>query len=120
MVEERKFKRPLKFFTRHPDQSLGDILSWGYLEDLKVYAIKREFGVPYFKFVKDLKTLSWWDVEELVKTKNIQQCLWGPEVRHHEQKLWYYIRAQAYAKFPEWKPHYPKRTIKIDPVTGFL
>ncbi|MFS8007441.1 hypothetical protein Hanom_Chr14g01261051 [Helianthus anomalus] len=117
MVKERTFKRPLKFFTR-------------------------EFGVQYFEFVKhlktlpwwdveelvktkniqqclwDLKTLPWWDVEELVKTKNIQQCLWGPEVRLHERKLWYYIRAQANAGVPEWKPHYPKRTIKIDPVTG--
>ncbi|MFS7905017.1 hypothetical protein Hanom_Chr01g00042811 [Helianthus anomalus] len=59
MVEERKFKHPLKFFTRHPNKSLGDILSWGYLDDLKVYAIKREFGVQYFKFVKDIKTLPW-------------------------------------------------------------
>ncbi|MFS8019044.1 hypothetical protein Hanom_Chr15g01399231 [Helianthus anomalus] len=42
-VDERKFKRPLRFFTRHPDQSHGDISSWGYLEDMKVYAIKREY-----------------------------------------------------------------------------
>ncbi|MFS7989106.1 hypothetical protein Hanom_Chr11g01042821 [Helianthus anomalus] len=102
MVEEIKFKRPLKFFTRHPDQSLGDILSWGYLEDLKVYAIEKDFGVQYFEFVKYLKTLPWWDVEELVKTKNIQQCLWGPE---------------ANANILEWKPQYPKRIIKIDLVT---
>ncbi|MFS7967578.1 hypothetical protein Hanom_Chr09g00787371 [Helianthus anomalus] len=59
MVEERKFKRPLKFFTRHQDQSLGDILSWGYLEDL-----------------------------------------------------------ESEANFPVWKPHYPKRIVKVDPVTG--
>ncbi|MFS7913333.1 hypothetical protein Hanom_Chr02g00140621 [Helianthus anomalus] len=93
--EERKYKRPQKFFARQQDQSPGDILSWGYLEDLKVYAIKREYGVQYFKFICDLKTLSWWDVEELVKIKNIQQCLWGPEVRFHEQKLWAYIKDQA-------------------------
>ncbi|MFS7995988.1 hypothetical protein Hanom_Chr12g01124611 [Helianthus anomalus] len=118
MPEERKFKRPLKFFMRHQDQSLGYILSWGYLEDLKVYAIKREFGVQYFKFLKDIKTLPWWDVEELVKSKNIQQCLWGPEVRCHEQRFWGYIREQAEANFPVWKPHYLKRVVKIDLVTG--
>ncbi|MFS7947368.1 hypothetical protein Hanom_Chr06g00547481 [Helianthus anomalus] len=54
MPKERKFKRPLQFFIRHPDKSLGDILWWGYLEDLKVYAIKREFGV---EFLSDIKTL---------------------------------------------------------------
>ncbi|MFS8035285.1 hypothetical protein Hanom_Chr17g01591301 [Helianthus anomalus] len=48
MPAQRKFKRPLMFFTRYPDKSLGDILSRGYLEDLK-----------------DIKTLPWWDVEEL-------------------------------------------------------
>ncbi|MFS7919535.1 hypothetical protein Hanom_Chr03g00213791 [Helianthus anomalus] len=117
LVEERKFKRPLKFFTSHSDESLGDILSWGYIEDLKVYAIKREFGVQYFILIKDIMTLPWWDVEELVKMKNIQQCQWGPEVRHHKQKLWYYIRGEVRKNFPEWKPQYPKRTIQIDPVT---
>ncbi|MFS7913329.1 hypothetical protein Hanom_Chr02g00140571 [Helianthus anomalus] len=116
--EERKFKRPLKFFTRQQDQSPGDILSWGYLEDLKVYAIKREYGVQYFKFICDLKKLPWWDVEKLVKIKNIQQCLWGPEVRFHEQKLWAYIKDQAEANFPVWKPRYPKQVERIDHVIG--
>ncbi|MFS7960794.1 hypothetical protein Hanom_Chr08g00707201 [Helianthus anomalus] len=57
MLGERKFKRPLKFFKSYPEESLRDILSWGYLDDPKVYAIKREFGVQYFEYVKDLKTL---------------------------------------------------------------
>ncbi|MFS7946805.1 hypothetical protein Hanom_Chr06g00540591 [Helianthus anomalus] len=95
MVEERKFKRTLKFFTH---ESLGDILSWGYLEDMKVYAIKSEYG--------------------LLKTKNLQQCLHGPEVRFYEQILWRYIKFQATLNFPDWKPHRPKRPVKVDPVTG--
>ncbi|MFS7997562.1 hypothetical protein Hanom_Chr12g01143211 [Helianthus anomalus] len=94
MPEERKFKRPLKFFTRYPDKSLGDILSWGYLEGSKVFAIKREFGVQYFEFLSDIKTLKWWDVEELVKTKNIKQYYCG------------------------FEPHRPKQVVKIDPNTG--
>ncbi|MFS7962807.1 hypothetical protein Hanom_Chr08g00730831 [Helianthus anomalus] len=118
MPEERKFKRPLKFFTRHPDKSLGDILSWGYVEDLKVYAIKREFGVQYFEFLQDIKTLLWWDVEELVKTKNIKQYYYGPEVKFHEQRLWNYIQQQAKLNFPDWKPQQPKQIVKIDPITG--
>ncbi|XP_022007728.1 uncharacterized protein LOC110906994 [Helianthus annuus] len=118
MPEERKFKRPLKFFKSYLDESLRDILSWGYLDDLKEYTIKHEFEVQYFEYVKDLKMLPWWDVEELVKMKNIQQLEWSPEVRYYESKLWYYIRGQARDKFPEWKPRYPKQTIKIDPVTG--
>ncbi|MFS7912958.1 hypothetical protein Hanom_Chr02g00136041 [Helianthus anomalus] len=104
MPEERKFKRPLKFFTRQPDKSLGDILSWGYLEDLKVYAIKREYGAQYFEILQYLKTLPWWDIEELVKTKNIKQYWYGPEVKFHEQRFWGYIKKQAELNFPDWKP----------------
>ncbi|MFS7912637.1 hypothetical protein Hanom_Chr02g00132261 [Helianthus anomalus] len=118
LVEEKKFKRPLKFFTGHPNESLGDTQSWGYLEDMLVYAIKREHGVQHFKFLKDIKTLPWWDVEELVKTKNLQQCLHSLEVRFYEQRLWRYIKHQATLNFPDWKPHRPKRIEKIDPVTG--
>ncbi|KAM0011345.1 hypothetical protein Hdeb2414_s0064g00765691 [Helianthus debilis subsp. tardiflorus] len=105
MPEERKYKRPLQLFTRHPDKSPGDILSWGYLEDLKVYKIRREFRVHYFEFISDIKTLPWWDVEELVQTKNIKQCYYGPEVKCHEHKLWDYIKLQAKSNFPDWKPH---------------
>ncbi|MFS7965402.1 hypothetical protein Hanom_Chr09g00761841 [Helianthus anomalus] len=118
MQEERKFKRPLKFFTRHPDKSLGDILSWGYLEDLKVYVIKHEYGVQYFEFLSDLKTLPWWNIEELVKTKNIKQYCYGSEVRFHVQRLWGYIKQQAELNFPDWKPYQPKRIEKIDLVPG--
>ncbi|MFS8035165.1 hypothetical protein Hanom_Chr17g01589861 [Helianthus anomalus] len=118
MPKEIKFKRPLQFFTDHPDKSLGDILSWGYLEDLKVYAIRREFVVQYFEFLSDIKTLPWWDVEELVQTKNIKQYYYSPEVKCHEQKLWDYIKLQAKANFPDWKPHQPKQIVKVDPVIG--
>ncbi|MFS8003377.1 hypothetical protein Hanom_Chr13g01213261 [Helianthus anomalus] len=66
MLKLRSFKRPLQYFTHHADISLGDIVSWGYLEDLQVYAIRREQGVQYFEFLSDIQTLPWWDVEELV------------------------------------------------------
>ncbi|MFS7928246.1 hypothetical protein Hanom_Chr04g00318551 [Helianthus anomalus] len=85
---------------------------------MKVYAIKREYDVQYFKFLKDIRTLPWWDVEELVKTKNLQQCLHDLEVRFYEQRLWRYIKYQATLNFPDWKPHRSKRTVKVDPVTG--
>ncbi|MFS7928945.1 hypothetical protein Hanom_Chr04g00326741 [Helianthus anomalus] len=118
MPKERKFKRSFQYFTDHPDKSLGDILSWGYLEDLKVYAIRREFGVQYFEFLSDFKTLPWWDIEELVQTKNIKQYYYGLEVKIHDQRLWNYIKLQAKDNFPDWKPHKPKQNVKIDPVTG--
>ncbi|MFS7929465.1 hypothetical protein Hanom_Chr04g00332861 [Helianthus anomalus] len=91
--KEQKYKRPLAFFTRHLDASLGDILSW------------------------DTKTLPWWDVEELVPTKLIQTNILN-EVRFHEARLWGVIKYQAMIRFPDWKPHYPKKIVKIDPVTG--
>ncbi|KAJ0757423.1 hypothetical protein HanLR1_Chr04g0138571 [Helianthus annuus] len=117
MLKKRKFKRPLQYFTDHPDESLGDILSWGYLEDLQVYAIRREQGVQYFEFLSDIKTLPWWDVEELVHTKNIKQFYHALDVKVHDQKLWKYIKHQAKHRFPDWKPHFPKQDIKIDLVT---
>ncbi|KAJ0570216.1 hypothetical protein HanHA300_Chr05g0175531 [Helianthus annuus] len=118
MPKERKYKRPLQYFTDHLDKSLGDILSRGYLEDLQVYAIRREHRVQYFEFLSDIKTLPWWDVEELVQTKNIKQFYYGLDVKMHDQKFWNYIKLQAKNKFPDWKPHFPKQVIKIDPVTG--
>ncbi|MFS8019175.1 hypothetical protein Hanom_Chr15g01400811 [Helianthus anomalus] len=57
MPKERKFIRPSQYFTRNADLSLEDILSWGYLEDFQVYAIRRELGVQYVEFLSDIKTL---------------------------------------------------------------
>ncbi|KAM0037805.1 hypothetical protein Hdeb2414_s0013g00407551 [Helianthus debilis subsp. tardiflorus] len=118
MLKERKYKRPLQYFTDHREKSLGDIFSWGYLEDLKVYAIKREHGVQYFEFLSHIKTPPWWDVEKLVQTKNIKQFYYGLEVKMHDQKLWNYIKLQAKENFPDWKPHRPEQVAKIDPITG--
>ncbi|MFS7912961.1 hypothetical protein Hanom_Chr02g00136071 [Helianthus anomalus] len=112
MPKERKFKIPLSFFTRHPDASVGDILSWGCLEDLKVYAVKREYGVQYFKYLKNTKTLPWWGMEELAQTNILY---YG--VRFYKSRLWVVMKYQVLNGFPDWKPHYPKKEIKIDPVT---
>ncbi|MFS8003805.1 hypothetical protein Hanom_Chr13g01218211 [Helianthus anomalus] len=68
--------------------------------------------------ILDIKTLPWWDVEELVKTKNIKQYYYGSEVKCHEQRLWNYIKQQAKLNFPDWKPQQPKQVVKIDPNTG--
>ncbi|MFS8028360.1 hypothetical protein Hanom_Chr16g01509661 [Helianthus anomalus] len=59
------------FLTRNKDISLGDILSWGWIPELKVFAIKREYGVQYFMYLNDIKSLPWWDVKEWCKTRMI-------------------------------------------------
>ncbi|XP_022031498.1 intracellular protein transport protein USO1-like [Helianthus annuus] len=51
---ERKFKRPLKFFQCDRSISLGDIISWGFLPQVNAYAIRREYGVQYFKRLYDI------------------------------------------------------------------
>ncbi|KAJ0435711.1 hypothetical protein HanIR_Chr17g0896331 [Helianthus annuus] len=112
MPKERKTLRALQFFTHNKNLSWGDILSWGYLEDLKVYAIRREEGVQYFEFLSDIASLPWWDVDELVKTKNIKQFYYGPEVREHNQELWNYIKLQAKNDYPDWKPQFPKQIVR--------
>ncbi|MFS7918783.1 hypothetical protein Hanom_Chr03g00205211 [Helianthus anomalus] len=50
--------RPLKFFTEHKDVSMGDIISWCWIPKLKRIAIWREYEVQYFRFIKDIKSLS--------------------------------------------------------------
>ncbi|XP_035843268.1 uncharacterized protein LOC118490127 [Helianthus annuus] len=112
MPKERKPLRALQYFTHDKDLSWGDILSWGYLEDLNVYAIRREQGVQYFRCISDLATLPWWDIDELVVTKNIKQLYYGPEVKQRDQKLWNFIKYQATINYPDWKPQFPKRIVK--------
>ncbi|MFS7996084.1 hypothetical protein Hanom_Chr12g01125671 [Helianthus anomalus] len=51
---KRKFKRPLKYYKRDRDVSLGDIISWGFLPQVNVYAIRREYGVQYFEYIQDI------------------------------------------------------------------
>ncbi|MFS7988766.1 hypothetical protein Hanom_Chr11g01038721 [Helianthus anomalus] len=101
MPKERKFLRPLQYFTHDADISWGDILSWGYLEDLQVYAIRREQEVQYFEYMSDIKTLPWWEVEELMQTKTINQFYYGLDVKQHDQHLWDYIKQQAKGRFPD-------------------
>ncbi|MFS7915098.1 hypothetical protein Hanom_Chr02g00161341 [Helianthus anomalus] len=98
MPKERKYLMPLQYFTHNADISLGDILSWGYLEDLQVYAIRQEQGVKYFEFLSDIKTLPWWDVDELVQIKNIKQ---------------YYYGLEAKARYPDWMPQFPKQIVTM-------
>ncbi|MFS7904165.1 hypothetical protein Hanom_Chr01g00032781 [Helianthus anomalus] len=87
MPKERKFIRPLQYFTHDANISWGDILSWGYLEDLQVYAIRREQGLKQFYY--------------------------GLEVKQHDQHLWDYVKKQAKARYPDWKPQYPKQIVTI-------
>ncbi|KAJ0807707.1 putative Pterin-binding domain-containing protein [Helianthus annuus] len=112
MPKERKPLKALQYFTHDKDLSWGNILSWGYLEDLKVYAIRREQGVQYFRCISDIATLPWWDVDELVVSKNIKQFYYGPEVKERDQKLLNYIKFQAKNDYPDWKPQFPKRIVK--------
>ncbi|MFS7987850.1 hypothetical protein Hanom_Chr11g01027691 [Helianthus anomalus] len=90
MPKERKFIRPLQYFTHDANISWGDILSWGDLEDLQVYALRREQG-----------------------TKNIKQFYYGLEVKQHDQHLWDYVKQQSKARYPDWKPQYPKQIVTI-------
>ncbi|MFS7907126.1 hypothetical protein Hanom_Chr01g00067591 [Helianthus anomalus] len=86
MPKERNFIRPLQFFTHDKNISWGDILSWGYLEDLQVYAIRWGQG-------------------------NIKQFYHGLDVKQHDQHLWDYVKQQSKARYPDWKPQYPKQIV---------
>ncbi|XP_022040864.1 probable serine/threonine-protein kinase kinX [Helianthus annuus] len=110
---ERKFKRPLKYYKRDRDVSLGDIISWGFLPQVNVYAIRREFGVQYFEYIQDIMTLPWWDVEELSKVRTLDY-----PVRKHDVPIWGLMKFEAFRGFKHWKPHYPKKVRRVNPETG--
>ncbi|KAJ0941315.1 hypothetical protein HanRHA438_Chr02g0093161 [Helianthus annuus] len=110
---ERKFKRPLKYYKRDREVSLGDIISWGYLPQVNAYAIRREFGVQYFAYIQDIMSLPWWDVEELPKVRTLSY-----PVRERDMPTWGLMKFEAFKDFKHWKPHQPKKVKKINPVIG--
>ncbi|KAJ0588571.1 hypothetical protein HanIR_Chr04g0176151 [Helianthus annuus] len=110
---KRKFKRPLKYYQRDRSVSLGDIISWGFLPQINAYAIRRESGVQYFEKLHDIMSLPWWDVDELSKVRTL-----GYPVRKNDIAMWGLIKFEALRDFKHWKPHYPKRVTRRDPVTG--
>ncbi|XP_035832056.1 uncharacterized protein LOC110870582 [Helianthus annuus] len=110
---ERKFKRPLKFFQRDRNVSLGDIISWGFLPQVNAYAIRREYGVQYFARLYDIMSLPWWDVDELAKVRVLEY-----KVRQNDTAMWGYIKYKQLKSFRKWKPHRPRRVQRIDPETG--
>ncbi|KAJ0765367.1 hypothetical protein HanPI659440_Chr08g0302671 [Helianthus annuus] len=110
---ERKFKRPLKFFQRDRNVSLGDIISWGFLPQVNAYAIRREYGVQYFARLYDIMSLPWWDVDELAKVRVLEY-----KVRKNDTAMWGYIKYEQLKSFRKWKPHRPRRVQRIDPETG--
>ncbi|XP_022007617.1 uncharacterized protein LOC110906855 [Helianthus annuus] len=65
---ERKFKRPL---------------NWGFLPQVNAYAVRREFGVQYFKRLYDIMSLPWWDVDELSQVRTLEY-----EVRQNDKAMW--------------------------------
>ncbi|XP_035843966.1 pre-rRNA 2'-O-ribose RNA methyltransferase-like [Helianthus annuus] len=110
---ERKFKRPLKFYKRDRDVSLGDIISWGFLPQVNVYAIRREFRVQYFEYIQDIMSLPSWDVEELSKVRTLDY-----PVRKHDVPIWGLMKFEACRGFKHWKPHYLKKVRRVNPETG--
>ncbi|MFS7930070.1 hypothetical protein Hanom_Chr04g00339811 [Helianthus anomalus] len=94
MLKERKFIRALQYFTHDKD------ISWGTF-----------YRVQYFEYLVDIKTLPWWDVDELVQTKNIKQYYYGLDVKVHNQHLWDYVKQQSKARYPDWKPQFPKQIV---------
>ena len=102
----------MKYYQRDRNISLGDIISWGFLPHINAYAIRREFGVQYFERLYDVMSLPWWDVEELSKVRTL-----GYPVRKNDVAMWGYIKFESLKNFRHWKPHYPKRVQRVDPVT---
>ncbi|XP_035840251.1 uncharacterized protein LOC118487476 [Helianthus annuus] len=110
---ERKFKRPLKFFQRDRSISLGDIISWGFLPQVNAYAVRREYGVQYFKRLYDIMSLPWWDVDELSQVRTLEY-----QVRQNNKAMWGYIKYETLRGYLKWKPHRPRRVERVDPETG--
>ncbi|MFS7963222.1 hypothetical protein Hanom_Chr08g00735521 [Helianthus anomalus] len=110
------FRRPLSFFTRNKDISLGDIIRWCWIPELKVITIHSEYGVRHFRNINHIKSLPWWNVTELCQTRLINY-----ELSEYNQMVLRFIKKQAKNHFRWWKPQQPKRIVmkdETDPGTG--
>ncbi|MFS7929145.1 hypothetical protein Hanom_Chr04g00329051 [Helianthus anomalus] len=110
---ERKFKRPLMFYKRDREVSLGDIISWRFLPQVNAYAIRKEYGVQYFEYIQDIMSLPWWDVKELPKVRTLNYL-----VKKHDVPIWGLMKYEAFKEFKYWKPHYPQKVKRVDPESG--
>ncbi|MFS7966689.1 hypothetical protein Hanom_Chr09g00776731 [Helianthus anomalus] len=59
-------------------------------------------------------SLPLWDVEELPKVRTLSY-----PVREHDMPTWGLMKFEAFRDFKHWKPHYPKKVKRVDPVRGF-
>jgi hypothetical protein len=93
----------------------GEIISWMYDDQLRCYAIKREFGVQYLKSPSDFSSLPYWDVRELarrpfINNGNYQMASWFENL----------VKFESRTKFKHLKPQKPERfrsKSKIHPIT---
>lgn len=69
--------------------------------------------MQYFEYLYDIMSLPWWDVEELPKVRTLDY-----PVRKLDVPMWGLMKFEALKGFKHWKPHYPKKVQRIDPVTG--
>ncbi|MFS8034360.1 hypothetical protein Hanom_Chr17g01580241 [Helianthus anomalus] len=58
-------------------------------------------------------SLPWWDVEELSKVRTLSY-----PVRVHDMPTWGLMKFEAFRDFKHWKPHYPKKVKRMDPIIG--
>ena len=79
--------------------------------DLDCIAIRRQFGVQYFKHMHDLKTLPQWDIRGLLKKKLIDADKNG-FVRHYVDQMMY----EANTKWKFFKPQFPQRIVKSNEI----
>ncbi|MFS7954373.1 hypothetical protein Hanom_Chr07g00629531 [Helianthus anomalus] len=58
-------------------------------------------------------SLPWWDIEELSQVRTLPY-----PVREHDMPTWGLMKFEVFRDFKHWKPHYPKKIKRVDPVTG--
>ena len=58
-----------KLYKVKGHRTKGQIISCAYLNDLNCYAVKREFGIDYFRHPCDFKSLPHFDVNRLAQMK---------------------------------------------------
>jgi hypothetical protein len=87
------------------------VIGWQYIEELDVIAVRRRYGVQYFKSVHDLRSLPHWDVRNLLK-KKILGADRNSYVRHFVDRLTY----EAHSKWKYLKPQFPQLIVKSNEI----
>lgn len=114
--QTEEMKRYTRFYDMKGTQASGKIISWAFLDDLQVYAVKRERGIEYFKHAPHLKSLPYFDMHQLARLKLLYSDT-DDMATYAEKKIKFEFKHGWNLFKPQW-PKILRHLTKKHPITG--